>query len=139
MKRKRGRPRSLPDEHLVDLVNLLHYWDSRRSGHSLSAICRHIISQGGVKWIDRETGETVAEITDAGILRTRLIEAKEWHSGLKSMLATVKHPLAAQFDPPIKYGIGVERRRKLKMIVLGLPPKSRTRLRIGRKEVHTRP
>jgi len=137
---KRGRPsgsRKLPDEYLVDLVNFLHYWDSRRPGHSLSAICRHIISRGGVKWIDRETGETVTEITDAGILRTRFIEAKSWYLGLKSALGTVNHPRAAEFAVlPVKLGISVRRRGKRETIVLGLPPKRVTRLRIGKKDVH---
>jgi hypothetical protein len=68
-KRERGKPPSLPDECLVDLINLPHYYDSRL--RSLSAICRHIVDRGGVRWIDNKTGKTVHEITNAGTLRTR--------------------------------------------------------------------
>ena len=97
-KRKRGRPPALPQECLVDLLNLFH--DVRQRGRSLSAICRHIVVNGGVRWIDNKTGKTVAEITNAGTLRTRLIEAKNWYRSLKRALETVKHPRAAEFDLP---------------------------------------
>lgn len=133
-KRKRGRPASLPREYLLDLVNLLHDYDSQL--RSLPAICRHIIKNGGVQWIDSKTGVVVASIADARILRTRLIEARNWYRSLKGALDAVKHPLAAEFALPLKFGITVERRRTLKLATLGLPPRRRTRLRIGKKNMH---
>jgi hypothetical protein len=138
-KRSRGRPRKLPEECLVDLVNLLHYCDSRQRGCSLPATCRYIIANGGVKWIDKKTGEAVAEITNARTLRTRLIEAENWYLSLKDTLSAVNHPRAAEFGLPIKFGMIVERRGKRKTVVLGLPPHSTTQLRIGKKDVlHSR-
>jgi hypothetical protein len=134
-KRKRGRPRKLPDEYQVDLVNLLHYRQSN-GRHSLKAICEHIAKTGGVTWFDAETGKTVAKITDARILRTRYIEARNSFRYLKGMLSTVQHPLATKFDVPIRFGITVERRRKLKLITLGRPPARLNQLRIGKKDVH---
>jgi hypothetical protein len=135
---ERGRPsgrRKLPEEYQVDLVNLLHYWQSK--GHSLSATCEHIIKNGGVEWIDKATGKTVAKITEKGILRTRLIEAKNWYHFLKTGLETVKHPRAAEFGVlPIKLGIAIERRGRRTMAILGRPPERTTQLRIGKKVVH---
>jgi hypothetical protein len=45
---------------------------------SLSEICRWIIEDGGVEWIDRRTERVLAEITNWKTLRTRMIEAREW-------------------------------------------------------------
>jgi hypothetical protein len=133
-KHKRGRPPSLPAEYLLDLVNLLHHYDSQL--RSLPAICRHIIKNGGVQW-ENSSGAVVASIVDARILRTRLIEARNWYLGLKRALDTVKHPLAAEFTLPLKFGVTIERRRKLKLATLGLSPKRTTRLRIGKKYMHS--
>jgi hypothetical protein len=153
LKRKRGRPRALPEECLVDLVNLAHYCDSPHRDRSLPAACRYIIANGGVRWIDKKTGETVAEIINARTLRTRLIEAENWYLGVKETLSTVNHPRAAEFDLPIKFGLTVERRSrplptsitrilgrrrsKRTMVTLGPPPKRTTRLFIGKKAVHS--
>jgi hypothetical protein len=140
-KRGRGRPRGarkLPDEYQADLVNLLHYWQSNGK-HSLSAICAHIIKQGGVRWVDNKTGKTVAEITNVRSLRSRLVEATKWYVGLKGALSTVKHPRAAEFSVlPIKFGLAVERRRKLAMVTVKPPPKNATTLRVGKKDIHRR-
>ena len=136
-KRKRGRPFALPQECLVDLVNLIH--DARQRGRPLSAICRHIVVNGGVRWIDNKTGKTVAEITNAGTLRTRLIEAENWYRSLKRALDTVKHPRAAEFNLPLTLGITVKRHGKQKTVVLGLLPQRTTRCLIGKKDLHTLP
>jgi hypothetical protein len=130
--RKRGRPRKLPDEYQVDLINLLHYWQSN-GRHSLKAICEHIIKNGGVTWIDAATGKTIAKITDAEILRIRFTEARNWYRHLKWWLSKVQHPLATKFDLPIRFGITVERRRKWKLIALGRPPARVNQLRIGKR------
>jgi hypothetical protein len=135
-KRERGRPPALPQECLVDLLNLLH--DARQRGRSLSATCRYIIANGGVRWIDNKTDKTVAEITNAGTLRTRLIEAENWYLKLKRALETVKHPRAAEFNLPLTLGMTVKRRGKRKTVVLGLPPQRTTRCLIGKKDLHSR-
>jgi len=149
-KRERGKPPSLPDEYLVDLINLPHYYGSRL--RSLSAICRHIVASGGVEWIDAKTGETVHKITNARTLRSRLVEARNWYSDMKRRLLEIKHPIANKFELPVRFGITVERRerllppsiqqilgqrrRKLEMFTVGPLPKCTTRLRVGKKDVH---
>jgi len=88
VKRKRGRPPKLPPEYYRDLYELLIVWLRvvdcggelkelwlKKPAATISRMCRNIIDLGGVKWIDRDTGETVAEITNEGTLRTRVTDA----------------------------------------------------------------
>jgi hypothetical protein len=91
--KKRGRPkgtRKLPGDHLFDLFHIFDLWKTgerpsvllpgadRQKWHKrVSKMCRNIVGQGGVKWVDPDTGETVAKITNERTLRTRVDEA--WH------------------------------------------------------------
>jgi hypothetical protein len=112
VKRKRGRPRKPPPEYWPDLATLLEVWKPAMPGWStvyygpppkpvgkISEMCEHIVKNvakhGGVKWIDRTTGEIVAEITDPKILRTRFTEAwkkaqqkRQEHQALQRMSPT---------------------------------------------------
>ena len=88
-----GRPKyshCLPHEYRLDLRQLLDLWEHgaankfignesrkgrHRRGHGIRKTCRHIIALGGVKWIDRETGDVVCEIRSLPVLLARLYES----------------------------------------------------------------
>src|SRR5262249_50166053 len=107
---KRGRPpgsRKLPDEFYLDLFNLFDLRTGKRSiilngptirrrwKQGISKTCRAIIAQGGVRWIDRNTGRTVATITNEKTLRRRVYEAWDRLTNMKlDHVSTADHPLA---------------------------------------------
>jgi len=73
IKRKRGRPKGsykLPDDYFLDLRAV-----PRPGGRFVRQLCFNIIRHGGMKWIDRITGETIHKIDNPGTLRSRLLEA----------------------------------------------------------------
>jgi hypothetical protein len=95
---KRGRPpgsRKLPDEFYLDLRHLFDLRadeppflliasaNRRRWKQHISRMCRNIIDEGGVRWIDRKTNETVATIKTEAHLRRRVYEAWDQLKNLK--------------------------------------------------------
>jgi hypothetical protein len=114
IKRKAGRPkgtRKLPSEYYDDLLRLFDSWRGPKSegnalvwrNPNLSKNCHIIARQGGVEWKDRRTGQ-ITRITNANVLRTRIIEARNWAMRpvkVTSTISTAPASYAPDFKSPI--------------------------------------
>jgi hypothetical protein len=79
-KRKRGRPpgtAKLPTACLLDVLRIVDEMRAR-NGLSISAACRYICKNGGLKWVDSYL-KTVAKINDPDSLRARYYDAQRSH------------------------------------------------------------
>ena len=114
IKRKVGRPkgtRKLPSEYYGDLLRLFELWRGPKwegnayvwRNPNLSKNCHIIARQGGVEWKDRRTGQ-ITIITNANVLRTRIIEARNWAMRpvkVTPNLSTAPANYAPDFKSPI--------------------------------------